>query len=272
MPAATLALLLAAAAPECRASRVPDLPETLDDGFRRVEYRTDVDGDGREDVLRLEGSHGSGGGLASAALSLASGETLEADFSYWYANMVSIIPVPKPLDETRHRGAAALIEEALFGTICTGPDPSLAWLLEPGGGLRWVEGPLVLPESYAFRRRTSAGGEEWVWYGGHNHAYRLGQGPNPPVELARKGQRVLLGTSHGVILTDPGRTRHAWIYVSTPPHKLRWPSVRGARINGDTAVITLSDGDGYLERKGSRTARVNLATGAVSEPPRRELE
>jgi hypothetical protein len=131
-----------------------------------------------------------------------------------------------------------------------------------------VEGPPVLPDTYAFRR-PAGDGEEWVWYGGHNHAYRLGQGPHPPAELARDGDRVLLGTSHGVILTDPARTRHAWIYVATPPHKLRWPSIRGARIEGGVAVITLSDGDGYLERKGTRTARIDLVTGAVVEPSRR---
>ncbi len=250
---------------ECRTSRLPPLPASADaDGFRRLSYRTDVDGDGEQDVLRVEDSSGSGGGLTSAVLSLGSGEVLEAGFDYWFSQIVWIGVVPKPLTEPRHRAAAELIEEALFRRVCQGPDPSLEWLLRPSAGLRWIDGPPVLPETYAFRR-AGPEGEEWVWYGGHNHSHRLGQGPHPPQELARAGERVLLGTSHGVILTDPGRRRHAWIHVSTPPHKLRWPSVWGARLEGGTAVITLSEGDGYLQQPGTRTTRVDLSTGAIEE-------
>jgi hypothetical protein len=254
----------AAAGQECRTSRPLPPFQRDDNGVDHLEYRTDVDGDGREDVLRVEDSRGSGGGLTSAVLTLGTGETLAADFEYSYARIVAPSDVPTPLAEPRHRAARDLIEEALFHRICAAPDPSLEWLLRGDGdkALHWTPGPPVLPDTYVVRR-AGADGEEWLWYGGHNHAYREGKGPVPPRELARLGQRVLLGTPHGVILTDPGHTRHAWVYVSTPEHKLRWPSVLGARLVGDTAVVRLSRGDGYLQDEGSRTVRIDLTTGAV---------
>jgi hypothetical protein len=260
-----LAILAAPASPECRPSRVPGLPAAADEsGFRRLEHRVDVDGDGREDVLRVEDSSGSGGGLRTATLTLGSGETLSAQDSYWYSEILSVHEVPGPLAAPRHRAARMLIEEALFPRICPGPDPSLAWLLRTPRRLDWIDGEPVLPETYAVWREGPRG-QEWLWYGGHNHGYARGQGPQAPRELARQGGRVLLGTSHGVILTDPGRGRHAWVYVATPPHKLRFPSVLGARLAGDHAVVTLTRGDGSYVDKGTLEVRVDLTTGVVSE-------
>jgi hypothetical protein len=81
------------------------------------------------------------------------------------------------------------------------------------------------------------------------------------VELARRGDQVLLGTSHGVILTDPQRTQHAWIYVSRGggANKIRIPSIRGAEIKGNLAIIRLEEGT----RAGPLVVRVDLTTGRL---------
>lgn len=108
-------------------------------------------------------------------------------------------------------------------------------------------------------------GEVWLSYAGHAHVYRGPEGRARPLELVREGGRVLLGTAHGVILTDPGRSRHVWIYVSAGGDKLRYSSIVRARLQGDTAIITLQtsrlDPD---SPPGGREVRVNLKTGAVS--------
>lgn len=273
--AALLATGTAEAGSECRASRLLPWEWTSDDGgVRRFRQEQDVDGDGRSDTLEGEESSGSGFGLTSVRLVLGSGERFKADFQYSFSSICQTVAVPPALLEARHQGARELMEEALFGRVCTQPDPSLAWLLEPRKHLRWIAGPSVLPDTYVLRRpggddviceadgKPGRSGPHWLWYGGHNHAYRGGEGPREPVVLAQAGPRVLLGTPHGVILTDPRRSRHAWVYVSRGQHKLRWPSVLKARIEGPIAVITLSRGDGYLVESGTREVRVNLETGA----------
>jgi hypothetical protein len=266
---AAAVLLLALAAPPppaCRESRITAAVEAGDDGVRRRTHREDVDGDGRDDVLALEDSSGSGGGLVEATLTLSGGRTLRASVEYSFSMLLDVLEVPEALRDPRDGKALDLQEEALFGAACPAPDPSLDWLLRTDKRLVWIEGPPVLPQTYVVRRPGAPVGRtrpEWVYYKGHTHAYDLGRGPNPPQELARSGTRVLVGTSHGVILTDPGRTRHAWIYVATPPHRLRFPSVLGARIVGDAAVITLTSGDGEFPAAARRTVRVDLATGAV---------
>ncbi|MGH9318075.1 MAG: hypothetical protein ACRD1P_13330, partial [Thermoanaerobaculia bacterium] len=103
---------------------------------------------------------------------------------------------------------------------------------------------------------------------GYMHTYE------GPAELARQGARVLLGTAHGVILTNPRQSRYAWIYVAYRPHgdvKLRHPSIAGARLQGDTAIITLErswvgeDNPTGGARSNPPQVRVNLNTGAVSQ-------
>ncbi|MGH6890835.1 MAG: hypothetical protein ACREEP_01115, partial [Dongiaceae bacterium] len=93
-----------------------------------------------------------------------------------------------------------------------------------------------------------------------------------PVELARQGDRVLLGTAHGVLLTNPKRSRPTWIYVYEGDlgMKLRLPSIGSARLNGDTAIIRLKwprlvpdDSSPEGERRETLQVRVNLNTGAA---------
>lgn len=100
--------------------------------------------------------------------------------------------------------------------------------------------------------------------------------PDKLVELARRGSRVLLGTAHGVILTNPERSKHAWIYVypGNGEFKLRFSSIAGAQLQGDTAIVTLNKNtsldsnrlpDLPASRKQSKPlqVRINLTTGAI---------
>jgi hypothetical protein len=239
---------------------------------KHLRLEVDADADGRADVLEETYSSGSGFSNTQVALTLAgSGARLEAEETFAFTAITAINPVPKELLDPRQRGALAWIEEALFGRICTTPDPSLAWLLDPTKSLTWIEGPPEMPGSYAMRlpARSVAGlldvayheakidpdGEVWLFYAGDVHAYK------ELVELARQGDRVLLGTAHGVILTTPERSRHVWIYVYAGELdvKLRFPSIAGARIQGDMAIIMLK---GWRR---SAQVRINLKTGAISK-------
>ncbi len=270
----------------CRNSRVSRPEQTAIDEPLRIE--ADLNGDGLIDVLEAQSSCGSGACSKVVKLTLAgSGIKLEAGAEFSFMSIIAIDPVPKELLNPRHRDTLAWIEDALFPRVCESPDPSLAWLLAPQKRLNWIEGSPQMPTQYAMRvlaRRVAAlpgvanvsretidvDGEVWLFYAGGVHtmnAYKL-------VELARKGSRVLLGTAHGVILTNPERSKHAWIYVhpGNGEVKLRSPSIAGAQLHGDTAIITLNknvDPDLQPElqpsRKGSkpRQVRIKLTTGAI---------
>jgi len=117
----------------------------------------------------------------------------------------------------------------------------------------------LIKKAYMPVEKLDPKGEVWLFYGGHVHGYPPAE--KGPVELAREGDRVLLGTAHGVILTNPQRSRHAWIYVyaGNLDMKLRFSSIAGARFQGDTAAITLT---GWTRLS---QVRVNLNTGAISK-------
>ena len=146
------------------------------------------------------------------------------------------------------------------------PDPSLTWLLESPKRLHWVDGPAILPKTYTVRDLERG---VWITYKGHNHSAQPATLTTPskgetkrriPRGLDAEADRVLLGTNHGVLLTDRSRSRHAWIYVFPGGHKLRWPSVVGARLEGDVAVIEVELRDGLTER---HEVRVDLDTGRL---------
>lgn len=263
-------------AASCRDSRLPPRSKNPGEEGPHLRFKVDVNGDGVADVLEVTDSLGSGFSSTDVQLTLGgSGVQLKAEEGFAFTAITAVNPVPKELLDPRHRGALAWIEEALFGRICASPDPSLAWLLDSTKRLRWIEGPPEIPGSYAIRlpARRVAGlikkaympvekldpkGEVWLFYGGHVHDYPPAE--KGPVELAREGDRVLLGTAHGVILTNPQRSRHAWIYVYAGGHmKLRLPSIGSARLDGETAIITLT---GWTRMP---QVRVNLETGAISK-------
>jgi len=272
----TTQVLAATRITTCRDSRVPASSWQGEGGLSRLRLEVDVDADGLADVLEATYSAGSGFSSTQIQLTLGgSGAQLEAEEGFAFTAITALNLVPKELLHPRHRAALAWIEEALFGRICTSPEPSLAWLLDERKQLTWIEGPLEIPEHYAIRlpARRAAGllrvayvpaeasggkidldGEVWLFYAGGVHGY------GGMVELARHGDRVLLGTAHGVILTNPKRSRHAWIYVHSGEldMKLRFPSIAKARLQGDTAIIT-------LRMSGLGPVRVNLNTGAISK-------
>lgn len=274
----------------CRDSRLPPKSSWSRDesGEEHLRLKVDVDADGLEDVLDVTSGSGSGFEGTSVQLTLGgSGTRLEAEEGFNFAEIVNFSPVPKELLDPHNRAALAWIEEALFDRICEAPDPSLAWLLDPTKRLTWTDGPPKMPGFYAIRlpvsrlagslreaafagpgdveRVVDPGGEVWLAYAGHTHSYPGRDGRARPVGLAREGDRVLLGTAHGVILTDLKRSRHAWIYVfEGGGDKLRNASIAGAHFDGDTAVIRLersSDSNPSL-------VHINLTTGAVSKEQR----
>lgn len=272
----------------CRTSRV-SWPEQAEIE-KPLRFEVDVNGDGLIDVLEAESSCGSGACRKGVQLTLGgSGVKFEASTEVSFMSIIAINPVPKELRNPSHHDTLAWIEDALFPRVCASPDPSLAWLLAPQKRLSWAEGFPQMPTHYALRllaRRVVAlqsatnvsgenldpDGEVWLFYAGGVHTMNASK----LVELARKGSRVLLGTAHGVILTNPERSKHAWIYVypGNGESKLRFPSITGAHLQGDTAIITLNKNtsldpdrlpDLQARRKESKPlqVRINLTTGAI---------
>jgi hypothetical protein len=249
----------------CPEVRVPDQGAwPIVDGVSESTARVDVDGDGREDRLRLEESHGSGGGLFAVEVTLAEGTKIETEVESSFYQMVTETPVPQELLRPGRECVLALTERLAFGGVAEAPDPSLAWLMAGTKTLRWIEGPPRLPESYTLRVREGAGAK-WISYHGAAHGSRFGQKPRPPVVLARRGDRLLLGTFHGVMLANRARTRYAWIYVHPGgDRKLREPSIRGARFVGAKAVILVEPSD-LQDPPGE--VEVDLTSGRLLTPP-----
>jgi len=270
---------------------------TGEDGVARARLSRDVNGDGRADTLEASSSGGSGMSSTEVELSLSGqGEPIEVSQEVSFYRMYDVTPVPPSLLGAHRRQALEMVEEALFGRVCERADPSLAWLLASPKRIVWIAGAPRMPETYTVRlsrRRLDAlsrgrsaleravpvagGGEVWVTYRGRTHTGALPPdsrgraSPAFPVELARDGARVLLGTGHGAILTDVPRSRHAWIYVHEDPEhaqKLRLASIVSGRLTAATAEI----GVDRLFLGGSTESlsiapvpvRVDLRTGRVS--------
>jgi hypothetical protein len=276
-------------AASCRDSRLPPLSRQPWEEGPHLRLDVDVNGDGLPDLLEVTRSLGSGFSSTEVQLTLGgSGVQLEAEEGVDFTAISAVSPVPKKLLDPRHRGALEWIEDALFGRVCTIPDPSLAWLLDPAKRLTWIAGPPEMPDHYAIRLPVSrvpraikesyapveeldVSGEAWLSYAGGVHGYPPAE--QGPVELASQGDRVLLGTAHGVILTNRNRSRHAWIYVhgGNLGVKLRFPSIASARLDGDTATIRLTGfrlpDNSSAEPQGpeSLRVRVNLRTGAIAK-------
>jgi hypothetical protein len=261
-PAKEIELWTPAQGSSCPEIQVPTSDKwRYQNGFRQYRSEIDVDGDEKPDFIEAEDRFGSTQGMTSITLKLGStGESIEADYSYSFEIFVSGTSIPDKLIEPKYYCALRVVEEVLFHGVSDKIDPSLVWLLEKKKHLRWVEGPPVLPQTYTVRVKTSNGGK-WISYLGNNHSFREGKGPYKPVVLTRKGSYVLLGTSHGVILTDPKRTKHAWLYIFSGGAKLRWPSIKSARIEGKTAIVQLEKDPSGGQR--NYQVRIDLKSGEL---------
>lgn len=274
---------VASSAEQCRESQFPRKLWQDSDSESRLVLTRDFDGDGIPDKLLAEESWGNESASAEVRLRLSrSTKHVRVSMVEAFDSMVHYVLVPNEVvDDLVIR---RVLEDALFAWICETPDPSLAWLLDENHDLRWHDGVPSYPKSYAIystrpedlarvkpsRRAGSSGRPQAVWisYAGHNHARRgpdLGTGgstPHPPRELARSSEFVLLGTSHGVSLSDPVKKRFAWIYVTRQSReRLRVPSVKSGALTRDAAVIQTLNG----------TVRIDLQSGSILKSERQGL-
>ncbi len=257
--AETIGAETAAEATACPEVRIPASSEwPKREGQPTLSLEADLDGDHRADTLIAEASEGSSFASVIVTTALADGLRSEVVVEDSFYSMLTETAVPAELLPPGRACVLAAVEKAAFGTLERDADPSLEWLLAETKSLHWIEGPPLLPRSYTVRI-SDEDGAHWTSYKGLLHAYKEGQGPLAPAELARQGDRVLLGTSHGVILTNPERSRHAWIYVSVASgQKLRHPTIRAARIVDGAAVISLEPAAATAR---SPVVRVDLETG-----------
>jgi hypothetical protein len=214
--------------------------------------------------VEVSTSSGSGSSTTLVTLhDLRSDRRLEASFEVGFDRMVNPHPVPEGLDGAADRAAwLRMLEDAAFEKICAQMDPSLERLLSPEERLHWYAGEPKMPTSYAvFRQMPVPGDSQWIEYLGANHR-RLGTDSlSDQLEVVdRRGDLQLLRSGHGAVVRDFGRGMYAWIYVYGGGRKLRWPSVIGGKLDGDSVLLTLDD-SGLGE--GKRQMRIDLSSGAM---------
>lgn len=264
----------AEAASSCQPSEVYEVARTPT-GVRR-----DLDDDGVPDRLQVK-DEDSGSAFYSARVEVQLSSLprpVRITTGQSFESFLSFTEIPKELLAPGRRAAREAVAAALFGTVCRAPDASLAWLLD-GRTLRWQNGPPELPDNYMIESAnltmapTRAGrwpeaeiqlprNPAWIGYLGVNHR-RADSGSELSASfkvLAERPGQQLLGTAHGVVLVDTERNRHAWLYVQAGGQKLRWPTLTGARFDGQRALITVELG--VAMRKG--LVAVDLASGRVT--------
>jgi len=256
----------------------------LVEGLRSFKTKIDIDGDGYLDSLEVEESHGNYYSFMSVTLLLSSsGEKIEVDTEASIAYFTNITLIPKILSKEKNRCALAFVEAALLFNISEQIDPSLEWLLShpkrireglefkeietaihktrDDTGIKWYEGAPKLPSHYTVRIKGN-NRIYWVSYAGNNHKQR--KKSVIFTILAEKNDRVLLGTTHAVILSNKKRTQFAWIYVNSGGSKLRWPTITSASIEKDTAIIGVSSMN--LIEGEKPEVKVNLKSGKLYPP------
>lgn len=252
-----LTVVLVAAAP-CRTSRWDGdalrAPGGVDAG--------DLDGDGRPDGLRITGE--GGGSMESGfdvELRLSTRKApVTVELTTPFDRFVTEVPIPEALRGPERAAAREAVEDALFHTTCATADPSLAWLLDGAHRLRWHPGAPTMPETYAVPLKS---GKAWVQSLGENHRRTARNGDlDGTFRLLDAGDSLkLLGTAHGVVLRDDKRDRYAWIFVQPGGQKLRWPTIVGARFDGDSALIDVELAGADLRG----LVRVELSSGRVEK-------
>lgn len=159
--------------------------------------------------------------------------------------------------------ALRFIEEARFRGVPIADAPDESWLrlqaqrsVKRGrpAPLRWLAGPPVMPETWVLRTPTV-----WRLYLGQWHGWRK---PEPWV-AAEDGDRVVMATAHGLILTDAARSRHAWLYVlDQPVEKLAAPTV--GRVQLERGAVSFVFFTNEVEAPLQRWVRISLEDGSVT--------
>ena len=252
----------------------PPLGDWQDDAWPpQLAMSLDLDGDSRVDRAELTLEGGSGGHGIAARVHLASGTSFEVvEYTSFYS-FVGLNPVPDDVyqSEALRRG----VENLLFRRVCTGWD-SLLRFLSSEPSVRWESGPPPTPtgrpprsDSYtAYVADSSTLGRvlqmtpEGRRFQGPVWVNVLGQFGRLR-ELGRRGDVVLVATDHSVLLTNPERTRHAWLYVfdgSMHEAKLRFRSIDAAHFRGGLVDIHIAHEQGAIDC----TVTVDLSTGTRS--------
>lgn len=234
-------------------------------GYRIRTEQEDVDGDDIPDELNATSWKNEHGGSTRVTVSLSrSRRTVSVRHRYSLDSMWATTAVPD--EAIANAPLRRFIEEALAPIICDHPDGALDRLLRVSAPLRFIEGPpyqfknyLVYstdPEATSLSVDIGERAPRGVWID-YVHAYDEppGNEGGPAFRvLAQRGDQVLLGSAHGVVLTDARRTRHAWLWVTLARVRdLQHTRIRAARFAGDYVII---DAD-YTR------VRVHLKTGVT---------
>jgi hypothetical protein len=192
----------------------------------RTLHLVDVDGDGTDDELRLQSSSGSGFASDAIELTLSTGPRLSLEHTFSFSSILHEVPYPEGSTEVTRQ----LLADALWGTTCPTPDPSLQALLS--GEVVWHPGPAVVPPFYV--TPTHAG---WALYAGHTQGGMGEYRGKFPRELGSRGGVTLVAMAHGLVAQTAAA--HAWLYVHGGGAKLRVPADLAAEfIDDDTVKIT----------------------------------
>ena len=276
----------------CRITPIAMQQKVSTDDYIDIPYtfEREIDGDGVVDVALLQKSGGSHASSIDGTLTLsATGEVIGLSSNTSFSSMINIHIVPPALVGNNRAAARLLAEDALFGVICSEPDPSMSRLLTMDGDIVWREGRPALPGTYTVYYPEAPVGlipfigawselgfdsgnpiAVWIEYLGGTHAPRK-EDWKENIRLLDEGFEVLamtpryraLGTRHGVVAFDVATDRYAWIYVFNGGHKLRWKSIENATIDGSEVTITV-----YIKDLGARqmgTVTVDLYDGKYTE-------
>lgn len=215
--------------------------------------------------VEISVSSSSGSALASTTVTLSdpvSNRSVEATFEVPFDRMLSRHGLPDTLTGEANDTWRRMMEHSAFDSVCSGPDPSLQRLLNPDGALRWWRGTPRMPDSYAmFVAATSIEPAYWLEYLGANHRRLTTEAFSDELELLdEQGSLRLLRSGHGAVVHDTQRGAYAWIYVFPGGRKLRWPSVIGGSLEGNSATLQL---DTPVVGAASQRLAIDLKNGSI---------
>jgi len=232
--------------PKCSTSPYAERVEKISAGETRLEVGADENVDVPGVEISVETSSGSSSSTTYVVMhDTRSGQTLDAEFSVDFTQMLNYHEAPEGLPSAEREQWLEMIEHAVFARTCAQADASLLWLLDRSAPVRWVAGQPTMPDNYTLRlpsgKADTGSTETWVEYLGFNHRRLDGDSIRDEFEvLDHKGDLDLLRSGHGAILLDRRRQAFAWIYVYGGGQKLRWPSVLDGHLTDQAAVLELS--------------------------------